>query len=38
VPAAVALFGPWNWWLPAPLARVLCTAPSPAALPNPGPA
>jgi putative drug exporter of the RND superfamily len=23
VPAAVALFGRWNWWLPRPLARVL---------------
>ena len=23
VPALVALMGPWNWWLPAPLARVL---------------
>ncbi len=23
VPAAVALFGRWNWWLPVPLARVL---------------
>ena len=25
VPAAVALFGRWNWWLPRPLARVLRT-------------
>jgi len=23
VPAMVALFGRFNWWLPAPLARVL---------------
>ena len=23
VPALVALFGRWNWWLPVPLARVL---------------
>ncbi|HVX32623.1 MAG TPA: MMPL family transporter [Solirubrobacterales bacterium] len=23
VPAAVALFGRWNWWLPAPMARLL---------------
>jgi RND superfamily putative drug exporter len=23
VPALVVLFGRWNWWLPAPLARVL---------------
>jgi RND superfamily putative drug exporter len=23
LPALVALFGPWNWWLPQPLARVL---------------
>ena len=23
VPAAVALFGRWNWWLPRPVARVL---------------
>lgn len=23
VPALVVLFGKWNWWLPAPLARVL---------------
>jgi RND superfamily putative drug exporter len=28
VPAAVSLFGRWNWWLPAPLARVLRAAPS----------
>ncbi len=26
VPAVVALFGRWNWWLPRPLARVLRTA------------
>jgi putative drug exporter of the RND superfamily len=23
VPAAMRLLGDWNWWLPAPLARVL---------------
>jgi RND superfamily putative drug exporter len=28
VPALVALFGRWNWWLPAPLARLLRVAPS----------
>ena len=28
VPAMVALFGRWNWWLPAPLARVLRVRPS----------
>ena len=27
VPAAVALFGRWNWWLPPPIARVLRVAP-----------
>jgi RND superfamily putative drug exporter len=27
VPAAVAVFGRWNWWLPRPLARVLRAAP-----------
>jgi RND superfamily putative drug exporter len=27
VPAAVSLFGRWNWWLPAPLARVLRATP-----------
>jgi RND superfamily putative drug exporter len=28
VPAAVALFGRWNWWLPHPVARVLRVAPA----------
>jgi RND superfamily putative drug exporter len=28
VPALVALFGRWNWWLPAALARLLRVAPS----------
>ena len=28
VPARVALFGRWNWWLPASLARLLHVAPS----------
>ncbi len=31
VPALVALFGRWNWWLPSWLARVLRVAPSSAA-------
>ncbi|MBA2560594.1 MAG: MMPL family transporter, partial [Propionibacteriales bacterium] len=29
VPALVSLFGRWNWWLPAGLARVLWVEPSP---------
>jgi RND superfamily putative drug exporter len=29
VPALMRLFGTWNWWLPAPAARVLRVAPSP---------
>jgi RND superfamily putative drug exporter len=28
VPAAVAVLGRWNWWLPASLARLLRVAPS----------
>jgi RND superfamily putative drug exporter len=28
VPAAVALFGRWNWWLPAPMARLLRVRPA----------
>ncbi len=28
VPAAVALFGRWNWWLPRPVARVLRVSPA----------
>ena len=28
VPALVALFGPWNWWLPRPAAWVLRTQPT----------
>ncbi len=28
VPATMQLLGKWNWWLPAPLARVLRVAPS----------
>ncbi|HEX8122437.1 MAG TPA: MMPL family transporter [Solirubrobacteraceae bacterium] len=28
VPAVVSLFGKWNWWLPAPAARILRVAPS----------
>ena len=27
VPAAVSLFGRWNWWLPRPLARILRASP-----------
>jgi putative drug exporter of the RND superfamily len=29
VPAVVSLFGRWNWWLPAGMARVLRVRPSP---------
>jgi putative drug exporter of the RND superfamily len=29
VPSAMALFGRWNWWLPAPLARLVRVRPSP---------
>jgi len=32
VPAAVALFGRWNWWLPGPMARLLRVRPSSAPL------
>jgi RND superfamily putative drug exporter len=28
VPAAVAVFGRWNWWLPPGLARLLRVAPA----------
>jgi putative drug exporter of the RND superfamily len=31
VPALMALFGRWNWWLPASLARVVRVRPSPLA-------
>ncbi len=31
VPALVSLFGRWNWWLPAGLAKVLFVEPSPLA-------
>ena len=27
VPALVAVFGRWNWWMPRPVARVLRVAP-----------
>ena len=30
VPAVVSLLGKWNWWLPAPAARLLRVEPSPA--------
>jgi RND superfamily putative drug exporter len=36
VPAAVAMFGRWNWWLPGPLARTLRSR-SPAAIQLPAP-
>jgi RND superfamily putative drug exporter len=26
VPAAMRLLGEWNWWMPAPLARILPAA------------
>src|SRR3712207_999200 len=29
VPAVVSLFGRWNWWLPAPVARILRVSASP---------
>ena len=29
VPSAMALFGRWNWWLPANVARVFRVKPSP---------
>ena len=29
VPALVALFGPWNWWLPTPAQRLLRIPASP---------
>lgn len=29
VPSLMALFGRWNWWLPASLARVVRVRPSP---------
>jgi putative drug exporter of the RND superfamily len=36
VPALVSLFGKWNWWMPAGVARVLRVRPSPEPLPEPG--
>ncbi len=36
VPAAVSIFGDWNWWLPPRLARVLRIAPAPTPLGDPG--
>jgi RND superfamily putative drug exporter len=38
VPALVSLFGSWNWWLPAPLARVLRVRPPTGELVEPAPA
>ena len=29
VPSLMAILGRWNWWLPAPLARLVRVAPSP---------
>jgi putative drug exporter of the RND superfamily len=37
VPALVSLFGRWNWWLPAGVARVLRVRPSPDPMPLPEP-
>ena len=34
VPALVSLFGRWNWWLPAGLARVLRVQPAPLTAPG----
>lgn len=34
VPALVSLFGPWNWWLPTWLARLLFVSPSPVRTPE----
>jgi 8-oxo-dGTP pyrophosphatase MutT (NUDIX family) len=34
VPATVSLLGRWNWWLPAPVARLLLVKPSPLAAPE----
>ena len=33
VPAIMRLLGRWNWWMPAPVARVLAIAPSVAVAP-----
>jgi len=38
VPAAVSLFGKWNWWLPPGAARLLRVRPSPDPLAEPSPA
>ena len=35
VPAVVAMFGRWNWWLPPRAARVLRVPPSPEPVPQP---
>ena len=34
VPAYISVLGRWNWWLPAPLARVLFVPPSPLPAPT----
>jgi RND superfamily putative drug exporter len=38
VPALMALFGRWNWWLPAGVARLVRVAPSPLVDGEPRPA
>ena len=38
LPSAMALFGRWNWWLPAPIARAVRVEPSPLQAPSGGPA
>src|SRR5262249_2361511 len=35
VPALMAWFGRWNWWLPARVARVVRVKPSPLGAPSP---
>jgi putative drug exporter of the RND superfamily len=36
LPSLIGVLGRWNWWLPAPAARVLRVSPS-APVPEPGP-
>jgi RND superfamily putative drug exporter len=36
VPALVSLFGRWNWWMPAGIARVLRVRSSPKPAPDAG--
>jgi RND superfamily putative drug exporter len=35
VPAMMAIFGRWNWWLPPRVARVMGVSPSPVERPIP---